>query len=307
MVARLGDPGTADLNLTRLDGRNASDEDLRTAVGSLPFLAERRLVILEHPLARYTSESGKKKLTELLDSVPPTTALVLVIEDAFERKSWLTWQEKNFLVKWTRQAGSRVYERVFALPAPAEMPGWIQTHAREVGGKFTPQAAMRLAELIGSDTQLAEQEIQKLLAYVNYQRPVELEDVLELTVLTAEADVFKMTDALGGRDGKTAQRLLHRLLEERDLPTIFGMVVRQFRLLLLAREILDQRGSVSDIAQAVNIPPFVAEKIARQAQRYKMADLEETYHRLLIIDHADKTSQMEGETALDVFIAELVS
>jgi hypothetical protein len=49
--------------------------------------------------------------------------------------------------------------------------------ARQYGGQITPQAAWQLEELVGVQKRLADQEIQKLLAYTNYQRPVEPEDV----------------------------------------------------------------------------------------------------------------------------------
>ena len=40
LYGRMSDPSTADLNTTRLDGRQASDEDLRNAAFAMPFLAD---------------------------------------------------------------------------------------------------------------------------------------------------------------------------------------------------------------------------------------------------------------------------
>lgn len=88
MIERMGDPSMAELNTTRMDGRQASEDDLRSAANAMPFLAERRLVILSHPTARLTTDAGRKRFQTLLDGLPDSTALVLVVEDTFERRDW---------------------------------------------------------------------------------------------------------------------------------------------------------------------------------------------------------------------------
>jgi len=106
-------------------------------------------------------------------------------------------------------------------------------------------------------------------------------------------------------NGKSAQKLLHRLLENEDPFSLWGMVVRQFRLLIQAREILDGRGNKDDVARALGVHPFVAEKTTGQAARFTMESLESIYHRLLGIDERVKTSQITLDLALDTLVVEL--
>jgi DNA polymerase-3 subunit delta len=89
MLAKMGDPSIAELNVSRLDGRENSEDAVRNAANSMPFLAERRLVILTHPFARLKPAQARERFTRLFDGLPETTALVLVIEDAVERGDWL--------------------------------------------------------------------------------------------------------------------------------------------------------------------------------------------------------------------------
>jgi DNA polymerase III delta subunit len=49
----------------------------------------------------------------------------------------------------------------------------------------------------------------------------------------------------------------------------------------------------------------VADKLASQARRFNMDQLEAIYHRLLEMDEAMKSSQMPSDLVLDTFIAEL--
>ncbi len=80
------------------------------------------------------------------------------------------------------------------------------------------------------------------------------------------------------------------------------MVVRQFRLLLLAREVLEKRGNVQ---AELKVHSFVAQKLAAQARHFSLESLEAIYHQLLKIDEDAKTSQVALDLALDIFVMEL--
>jgi DNA polymerase-3 subunit delta len=95
------------------------------------------------------------------------------------------------------------------------------------------------------------------------------------------------------------------LLETEDPFSLWGMVVRQFRLLIQAREILDGRGNKDDVARALGVHPYVAEKTTQQAGRFSMESLESIYRKLLRIDEAAKTGQVTLELALDTLVVEL--
>jgi len=307
MTKQLGaDSSIADLNITRLDGRHANDDEIRSAVNSMPFLAERRLVILSYPFVRLGTDAARKRFLSMLDGLPPTTALVLVVEDVIEKGKWksLPQVDTNWLRKWLNAAGDRTIYRLFQLPRIKDMPEWVRKEARQQGGQFDPEAAAALAAHIGNDTQLASLEITKLLTYVDYKRPVGADDVSDLTAQTGQADVFEMVDSLAGGNTRQALTLLHRLLEVQDPLSLFGMVTRQFRLLIQAREVLDE-GRGAQLANELHLHPFVAEKLAVQARRFNIAQLEAIYHRLLLLDETLKTSQAPAELALDTFIAEL--
>ena len=105
--------------------------------------------------------------------------------------------------------------------------------------------------------------------------------------------------------------MLHRLLETQDPRSIFPMVVRQFRLMLLARDIMDRSGSPADLIRDYNsgkpLLPFVAEKAFKQARHYSMAELKSAFHRLLEIDEALKTGRIKGDLALDMLVASFTS
>lgn len=299
---KLGDPATAAMNTTRLDGRTYNPDELLTVAGAMPFLASRRLVVLSNFLGRLNSPASRDKFLAQLDRLPPTTALVLIEYRLLTEEKDLQKNKKHWLERWADEAGERATNRRYPLPRGPALERWIVDKARQAGGQFTPQAAGVLAHLVGEDPRLAAQEIEKLLTYVNFRRPVEPDDVELLTADTAQGDIFGMVDALSARDGRRALGMLHRLLEQQDAFSIFGMVVRQFRLLLLAREVLDRGGNADDVARELKSHPYVARKVSGQANKFSVPELEMVYHRLLDIDDAMKSGKIEGNLALDTFV-----
>jgi DNA polymerase III subunit delta len=328
LQTEIGDPSTALMNITRLDGRSFSQDDFNSATSAMPFLAKYRLVILENPMARFSSKAGdeakesneakkakeaQRKFTASLEKISPSTHLILVeyrlLTSERDRKS----NRLHWLEAWAFAAGERVRIKHFQLPSMEKMPGWIVSRAKAHGGQFSGEAAYVLANLLGDEPRLVDQEIVKLLTYVNYKRPVDRDDVQHLTIDMREGDIFGLVDAIGTNDTRRAMEMLLRLLEEDEPANIFAMIVRQYRLLLQAREILDREGSSQEIARQIverdgrKIHPYVAEKIGGQARRFSLPRLETIYHRLVESDEAMKTSQAPAELVLQTLVVSLGS
>ena len=67
------------------------------AINAIPFLADRRLVFLAKPTARYPKVKGRKEFFQFLENVPPSTVLVLheVVDDKKAENHWLAKWAKN--------------------------------------------------------------------------------------------------------------------------------------------------------------------------------------------------------------------
>ncbi len=306
------DAGMRELNTARLDGSKAGLEEIQSAAYALPFLTSRRLIIVTDPLEKIKTADDQKQLIALLEGLPASTALALMIDDVYissgKEKGWQTMEKKggSFLLAWARANPSLALIKVCRLPHPSAMSDWIMKEARRQDGRFTPQAAAALAEMVGSDTGQARQEVAKLLTYVDGRRAVTLEDVQEVAFPGGQADVFAMVDSMAVGDAPKALRQLGRLLEVQDPRNLFGMIVRQFRLLILTKEaVLEGVTDEKKLAQRLRTAEFVAGKMLVQARHYSLTDLEGLYHRLLEIDKMIKTSQMDPDIALQTFVAEL--
>jgi DNA polymerase-3 subunit delta len=300
MRAQMGDPSTAELNTAVLDGKQASAADVLAAARATPFLSDKRLVIVEGMLSWLTRKgagvTGKTELERLAEGLAhlPDWARIVFVEN-------VTLSDRNPILNLARTEPGGFHKE---FDPPRNPTRWITIQAREAyGAEIETRAALALAAVIGEDLRAADSELAKLAAYVNGARPITEADVALLTPYVSEANVFEMVDAIGQRDGATASRLLHRLLDQNDPLQLFGMIIRQFRLLILAREYLNEGGAPKEIGKTIGVHPFVGEKLVGQVKVFSLEQLETIYHFLLETDIGIKTGKVDSILALDLLIA----
>lgn len=307
MRARMGaDPATADLNTTTFDGKTATLADVLNAVSALPFLSDRRLAIVNGWLSYLAQTSGGKATLEALvaqlPGLPDWARLVFV-----ERE---TLSENHPVLRLAR-SDPRGYVKAFRRPALNEVGPWIQARAAHYGVSIEAEARDALVALVrgdqfSADLTKADNELFKLAAYVGEGGVITRDHIAAVTAYVPEESVFPMVDALGRRDGPTATRLLLRLLKDTDALNLFSLIIRQFRLLLQAREHLESGGGRGPaLARALRVQNFVAAKLEEQSRRFTLDGLEQTYRHLLDLDRRIKTGQIAPELALAMLVAGL--
>lgn len=312
-----GTPG-ADWNRTVLEGARLSLSELRHHCDSLPFLGERRLVIVRGLLARLsggaapageeeapeTTQEGPaalaKALLGYLPAIPPSTDLVLY-DPGLEAKA-----VRPRLLEWARKqpALCKVWE--FTPKRGKELMDWMAQRAGLHGARIDAGAQNALANAVGEDLRALDQEITKLALYVGPGGTITAEQVHLLTPHTRESSIFVIVDAISERRWQTAIAEMRKLMEEGAHPLyIFHMIYRQFSLIAQAKGLEGERLPPAAVAKRLGVHQFTAEKVQKQALRYRKEELQFIYDRLLEADQAIKTGQMEPAVALEWLIIRL--
>jgi DNA polymerase-3 subunit delta len=304
---------SADLNTARLAGESVQLGEIEMAVGTLPFLAEHRLTLVENLTESNNSRALLEGLPDLFAGMPDWSRLVFVETglyspegDASQTGRKRVSSRRQMLKKLVNLVEDDPRGKVEAFEPPQDMALWLVARAARHGSEIEREAAALLAERIGSNLTLADVELTKLATYAGGARPIQAADVELLTPYSPEANIFHMVDALSQRDGPRALGLLRRLLDDGDEPLrIFGMIVRQYRLLIQMREYLDEGGPLNGASQALDMHKYVAQKMAGQARRYNLPTLEKIYRHLLEVDEGIKTGQQGPDLALETLVTEL--
>jgi DNA polymerase-3 subunit delta len=309
---------------------------LQNACDTLPFLADRRLVIVEGLLARLAATSKKKApvmvaamsasddepsadalsadetaspealkgqakaFLAYLDTVPDTTDLVLVEDDI------AAGQGARRLQELTRANRARII--LCEKPRKNELPDWIRSRARLRKVRLDASAVNDLAEFVGDELRHLDQELIKLADYAG-ERTVTREDVRRLVAATRAASVFELVDSLGLGDAPAAGRLMQHALDiDGEQPLrLLGMIARQYRLIIQVKALQAQGAKPPEIARTLNVGEWNVPKLSSQANRHTFVRLERAMERILAADEAIKTGKLGDREAMDILLAELLT
>jgi DNA polymerase-3 subunit delta len=207
------------------------------------------------------------------------------------------------------EVASKAEVREFNPLKGVQLRNWMQARAKSSGCTISLPALQLLAELVGGNLSLLSIEIDKLCLYAQ-GRTIEEKDVKSLVAYAQETSVFNMVDALLERNASKATRLLHQLEDEGAAPAyLLFMITRQIRMVIQAKDMLQQKQAATDIGHALGISSdYVLQKVREQARAHAMDQLKAIYRKLLDADISIKTGRIKGdrgELALELLVCEL--
>ena len=192
---------------------------------------------------------------------------------------------------------------------------WALTTSQDGGSKLDPDAARELVDALGADMMLIASEIEKLLLYTEGKGRITLGDVETMVLGAKQRSLYELTDAISARQPARALALLHGLLNSSDAgeDAAIGhlyMLARTFRqmLVILEKNVRDQRAIWQALWQGFRIPPFAADDLIRQARRYKSRrDLTRNLRLIARADLELRSSPPDKRLVLERLIYDLAS
>ncbi|MFA5075916.1 MAG: DNA polymerase III subunit delta [Patescibacteria group bacterium] len=288
------------LNLTYLSGKNLDIAQFNQAVATPPFLARKRMVIIDNLLSNEPDQELTKQILEILgkEDLIKDILLIFLETDDFKRDGVLSKR----LIK-------EKYAQEFELLKDSELRNWLRVEFRNRGGKISSTALERLAGLVGNDLWQLNSEIDKLIAYAG-DNSIEEKDVTELVRGRFDDNIFHLIDAIAAKNS----RLAHQLLSEQfdsgaDELYILTMLTRQFRILLQTRELAEANRQITktQVASQLGVHPFVAQKALGQIKNFSAAKLKDIYRQLLDADVRIKTNYATVPVIFDLLLSKIIN
>ena len=123
-----------------------------------------------------------------------------------------------------------------------EIEAFIQSKLRADGKTMSPDAVQTFRDLVAPTLREIANELEKLFLYVGKRREIAKEDVRAICSASRQAVIWELTDALGARRTSQAIAAVENLLDSGEQPIgILMMLVAQFRLMLLARDLMQRK------------------------------------------------------------------
>lgn len=281
----------------------AHAEEAISVFGMPNLLSPKRLVIVKNIIGSSVPDD-QKKITEYLKrnkAILEDKDLVVVFWEKNEPKK----NNGLFKLLLSREA---VKKQEFGKLEGTNLSQWVLKRLKELDGKasISKTALSKLVAYVGSNTDILDKEIAKLINYCGHLMITD-KDIELMVKAKIDGNIFSAISALGANNKKEALKLLHDNMEKGEDPFyVFSMIVYQFRNMLKIAD-LKVRGVTSEyeISRVTKMHPYVIRKTLTQTKIFTFSKLKEVYNKLGIYDTMVKTGQMDMKMALDKFVAEL--
>ena len=259
-------------NYNAFEGRQITASAIVTASQTLPMMSDRRLVYVRDLAVLPAAELNK--LAPYLKDPNPQTVLLCVVSK-LDKRIKLFQAAKKAKVLWE-------------LDAPRNLASWLRAEAKRSGIAISAAAGKRLCDVVGKDLSRLDIALQQLSLYTE-GKEITTDDVDDLIAHTRERSVFELTDALGEGDLVRARRAVASLCDQRQSAIgVVVMLARHMRQLGLCQVAQQRRLSPGDRARLVGAPPFVVDKLSRQARAYTPQQITGAIAQLSHLDAAFK-------------------
>lgn len=295
------------LNLIYIDGKESTTASIINACETLPFMTDKKIVIVED-LSLFTSKKeanniDEEELAGYLGGLNVSTCLIFVsneekidnrkkINKAIKQNGsviQLTKLKDSDLIKWTRSIFSRNDKKITNAD--------IQFFLNQIGYHDTSNNRT-LYDL--------ENEINKISNYLGDRIDVKKEDIEKGVIKSLHNNIFALVDALGQKNTDAALSIFNdMILNNEPIQLIFHMIIRQIRMLLLTKLYEEKGYSQGGISQKINTPTFVVRKLVSQTRNFSSNRLCSILKKALDVDRAIKTGKLEWKLAVEMYITEL--
>lgn len=291
-----------DFNLSIYDMEETSIDTAIEDAETLPFMGEKRVVIIKNPFF-LTSEKKKEKvehkldkLEQYLNSPAPYTILLFVApyEKLDERKKITKLLKKQSIVLEMTSISEK------------DTIEWITEMAEQEVVYFSKEAIDELMVLTAGDLMILNQELKKISTYVGEGGQVSPDIIRLLVPRTLEQNIFELIDNVIHRRSGEALRIFYDLLKNNEEPIkILSLLVNQFRLILQVKELSGTGYGQQQIANTVKVHTFRVKLALQQAKLFTSDELANILLELAEADYQMKTGKKDKQLVLELFLLKL--
>jgi len=275
-----------DIAIERCDGEEATTDQMRAALQSMPFLSPRKLVVLREPSAQKTFAEA---IADILKDIPETTDVV-IYEPKLDKRS----------VYYKTLKKDTTYVECNDLDGPA-LSSWTVALVTSWSGKLTMSDAHLLIDRVGSSQEGLQHELEKLFAYNQH---ITKENIVLLTEETPQSTVFALLEAaFAGKTDRTFVLYKEQRALKVEPQAIIALLAWQLHALAVVKA--GEGRSVDEIAREAKLNPFVVRKTQGLAKRLPLATLKQLVSDLLELDMQLKRSSIDADEALQLYLLKL--
>ena len=276
------------MNFNHYEGKGIDVKQLIDLCETMPFFAERRVVLLE--------DTGffKNKCEELADymkELPDYLCLVFVEDEVDKRsKMYKAVKSAGYICEINRQT-----ENDIAI--------WAARIFDYNGKKITKANMSYLIASVGTDMEVLSREIEKLISYALNKNVISKEDIDAVCIKQLNVRIFDMMDAISVKNQKKTLDCYYELIAEKEPPMrILFMISRQFNLMLQAKDLSSRGMNREQVAHTMGVQSFIAGKCINQCRNFSMAELKSGLAESVNTESLIKSGMMDENIGVEMLL-----
>ncbi|MFH0770561.1 MAG: DNA polymerase III subunit delta [Candidatus Peregrinibacteria bacterium] len=268
-------------NLRVLSASSLTPRDLLEEIAVAPFIAERRLVVVEGLLKCSATEAKTIK-----DVIHPGVVLLFVVplDPEKSRKPPVALKELSNISEVKR----------FPRLSGMEIRRWMGGILALKQAKITPEAAHLLLDIVGEDQEALLQELSKLALYA--QGIIDVQHVQDLAAVSGERQIWHIMDLVSAGRSPEAVSYAESLFQRGTSPfDLWGRLLWMTSQLVLVSSAL-QEGVTQPFAitKQTGVPPRTVQSLLPLARRCSLPRLNAIVRRIVEFDHDLKTGALRS-------------
>ncbi len=281
-------PADDTVNYACYEGENADPAAIIDLAETMPFFADRRLILVEDS---GFFKKAEPELADYINTMPETACLVFVESDVDKRgKLYKAVKDKGRIVECKPQDEQTLLY-------------WIAAQVKKEHKKIRESTARYLLEKVGTDMETLSGELQKLFAYTLDETEITAADIDAICTAQVTNRIFDMVDAVAKKQQKQALAYYEDLLALKEPPMrILFLLTRQYRQLLQVKDLMKQGHDRARIAKSVGVPSFAAGKYMDLCRQYSEEQLRSILEDAAELEESVKTGRMEDRMSVEIFI-----
>lgn len=276
------------MNYSFFDKESVSVKEIISIGDTLPFFAEKRLIVVENS---GFFKSSNDELAMYIKNMPDYLIIIFVEEQIDKR---------NKLYKSVSETG---YVSEMNAQPVSVLTKWIKGLFHAENKEITGEAVTCLLDRTGASMNLIKQEIEKLVTYVDNRPVIEKHDVEAVCSTQTVSRIFEMISAIGEKNQQKALNLYYDLLTLKEKPmSILFLIVRQFNGILQVSQGLSQGKNNSAMAKEIGIQPFLVGKYASCARKFTPEILYSALKDCAQVEEDVKSGKLIDRIAVEMII-----
>ncbi len=280
--------GDDNINYSYYEGKKPDIKAIISSADTLPFFADKRLIIIEDSGLMKTS---CEELAEYIKNIPDYLIIIFIEEEIDKR---------NKLYKAVNEKG---YVSEMKFQTDAMLMKWIESLASKEGKRIDRSVIEYLLTKAGIQMDNVKQEFEKLVCYTYGRDVITRDDVDEICSEVVTNKIFDMITAMAQKRQKQALDMYYDLLMLKEAPMrILFLITRQFNMMLQVKEMAEDHLDNTTIARNLGIAPFLVGKYITQSKSYSSKTIRLALTDMAETEEAVKTGNLDDKTGVELII-----